>query len=270
LEGGATIRTRRQKLGQHFLRDARIGRAIVEALPASPARVIEIGPGQGALTGLLLERFPRVRAVELDPRLAASLAGRLGGPAGLEVVTADALTVDLDQLTGGERWSVAGNLPYSVGTPIIRRLIERHEVVAAVVVMVQLEVARRLVAGPGDPDRGFLSVLTEMHGGAELLFSVPPSCFNPPPRVTSAVVRMAPRAAAAPPEVVSRALALAADGFSHRRKKLLNALPIAAARGDLAASLPAVGLDAAMRPQEVPVAGWLALARALPGPPEGA
>lgn len=234
-----------------------------------PDRVIEIGPGQGALTRLLLERFSLVRAVELDARLAAGLAGRLGGPVGLEVVTADALTVDLDQLTGGERWSVAGNLPYSVATPIIRRLLEQHAVVAAAVVMVQLEVARRLVAGPGDPDRGFLSVLTEMYGGAELLFSVPASCFSPPPKVTSAVVRLEPMAALAPPEVVSRALALAADGFSHRRKKLLNALPGAAARGDLAASLPAVGLDAAMRPQEVPVAGWLALAAALPNAPEG-
>lgn len=211
-----------------------------------------------------------VRAVELDPRLAADLAGRLGRPAGLEVVTADALTVDLDQLAGGERWSVAGNLPYSVGTPIIRRLIERHEVVAAVVVMVQLEVARRLVAGPGDPDRGFLSVVTEMYGGAELLFSVPASCFSPPPRVTSAVVRVEPMAALAPPEVVSRALALAADGFSHRRKKLLNALPGTATRDDLAARLVGVGLDAAMRPQEVPVAGWLALATALPDAPEKA
>jgi 16S rRNA (adenine1518-N6/adenine1519-N6)-dimethyltransferase len=211
-----------------------------------------------------------VRAVELDPRLAADLAGRLGRPAGLEVVAADALTVDLDQLTGGERWSVAGNLPYSVGTPIIRRLIERHEVVAAVVVMVQLEVARRLVAGPGDPDRGFLSVVTEMYGGAELLFSVPASCFSPPPRVTSAVVRVEPKAALAPPEVVSRALALAADGFSHRRKKLLNALPGTATRDDLAARLVGVGLDAAMRPQEVPVAGWLALATALPDAPEKA
>jgi 16S rRNA (adenine1518-N6/adenine1519-N6)-dimethyltransferase len=231
--------------------------------------VIEIGPGQGALTRLLLERFSRVRAVELDARLAADLAGRLGRPAGLEVVTADAVTVDLEQLAGGERWSVAGNLPYSVGTPIIRRLLEQHRAVATVVVMLQLEVARRLVAGPGDPERGFLSVVAEMYGGAELLFSVPASCFSPPPRVTSAVVRMSPRAAVAPPEVVSRALALAADGFSHRRKKLLNALPSAAARGDLAARLPAVGLDAAMRPQEVPVAGWLALATALPNPPEG-
>lgn len=210
-----------------------------------------------------------MRAVELDPRLAAELPGRLDRPAGLEVITADALTIDLGQLAGGERWSVAGNLPYSVGTPIIRRLLEQHRVVATVVVMVQLEVARRLVAGPGDPDRGFLSVVTEIHGGAELLFSVPASCFAPPPRVTSAVVRMVPRAATAPPEVVRRALALAAEGFSHRRKKLLNALPTAAVRDDLAASLPAAGLDVAMRPQEVPVAGWLALAAALPGATEG-
>ena len=239
-------------------------------MPASPERVIEIGPGQGALTRLLLERFPRVRAVELDARLAADLPARLGQPGGLEVVAADALTVDLDQLTGGDRWSVAGNLPYSVGTPIIRRLLEQHRVVAAVVVMVQLEVAQRLAAGPGDPNRGFLSVLAEMYGGAELLFRVPASCFDPPPRVTSAVVRMAPRAAAESPEVVSRALALAAEGFSHRRKKLPNALPTAAERDDLVSGLPALGLDPAMRPQEVPLAGWLALASAFPGSPERA
>ncbi len=246
----------------------RVGRTIVEALPPSPDRVIEIGPGQGALTRLLLERFSPVRAVELDPKLAVDLPGRLGHPAGLEVVAADALTVDLDQLTGGGAWSVAGNLPYSVGTPIIRRLLEHHRVIATMVVMVQLEVGQRLVAGPGDPDRGFLSVLAEVYGGAEMIARVPASCFNPPPKVTSAVVRMAPRSSAAAPGVVGRALELAAEAFSHRRKKLLNAIPTAAARDDLASRLASLDLDPAMRPQEVSLHGWLALATVFPTPLE--
>lgn len=245
-----------------------MGRTIVEALPPLPGQVIEIGPGQGALTRLLLERFSPVRAVELDPKLAADLPGRLGHPAGLEVVTADALSVDLDQLAGGGTWSVAGNLPYSVGTPIIRRLLEHHRVIASMVVMVQLEVGQRLVAAPGDPERGFLSVLAEVYGGAEMIVRVPARCFNPPPKVTSAVVRMAPRGHAAAPEIVGRALDLAAEAFSHRRKKLLNAIPTAAPRDDLASRLVALDLDPAMRPQEVSLRGWLALAAAFPTPLE--
>lgn len=233
-------------------------------MPGEPTRVVEIGPGQGALTRLLLARYPLVRAVELDGGLARALPGRLGHPAGLEVVEADALEVDLDGLAPGGPWLWAGNLPYSVATPIVRRLAERPGLVAAAVVMVQLEVAMRLVAGPGEPDRGFLSVLVEAAMSASMLFSVPARCFNPPPRVTSAVVRLEPRPPVAPPDEVARALELASGAFTRRRKQLANALPLEAGRSEVAARMTELGLDPLMRPQEVPLDGWLALGRAFP------
>lgn len=225
---------------------------------------MEIGPGQGALTRLLLERYPRVRAVELDGGLARALPGRLGHPAGLEVVEADALEVDLDELAPGGPWLWAGNLPYSVATPIVRRLADRPELVAAAVLMVQLEVAIRMCAGPGHPERGFLSVVVESALRAEPLFEVPARSFNPPPRVTSAVVLLTPRPPVAPRAVVERARELAAGAFTKRRKKLANAVPLDTPHAEAVARLVELGLDPSMRPQEVSLDGWLAIARAFP------
>ena len=259
----ATVRTRRQRLGQHFLCDAGTARAIVAALAADPPRVLEIGPGRGALTSPLVARFPRVRALEVDARLAAGLAQRVGDPAGLEVVRADALSADLDAAGAGGPWQVAGNLPYSVGTPIVRRLLPRHDLFTRLVVMVQLEVARRLVAPAGSSDRGLVTLEAEAYARGELLFSVPPGRFSPPPKVMSGVVRLDLRPAPAPADVLGRALALAAGAFTHRRKKLANAL--AGEAGDAAsAACAAAGVDPGARPEEIDLGAWLGLARALP------
>ena len=258
------MRTHRQRLGQHFLRDERIALAIVEALPAEPPRVLEIGPGRGALTLPLLRRFPRVRALELDPGLAAGLARRLGEPAGLEVLHADALDAGLDELGADGPWLVAANLPYSVGTAIVRRLLPRHDLFPELVVMVQREVALRMVAPAGDTERGVLSVEVEAFADAELLFTVPARAFNPPPKVTSAVVRLRTR----PPEVAGerarRALRLASVAFSHRRKKLANALASAVEPRLVADALAGLGRGDGVRPQELAWADWLSLAEALP------
>ena len=259
------MRTRRQRMGQHFLRDARVARAIVDALPAEPARVVEIGPGRGALTRPLLARFPRVRAVELDAALAGALPGALGSPAGLEVVTGDAASADLDDLAAAGPWSLAGNLPYSVGTPIVRRVVRRGDLFVAAVVMVQLEVAKRLAAGPGGRDRGLLSVEVEACAEAELMFTVPPRCFAPPPRVTSAVVRLRLRPPAQHPPLLDAALRLAGAAFTHRRKKLTNALSGAVASGAAGAAFAAAGIDAGARAEDLTLAEWLALAAALAG-----
>jgi 16S rRNA (adenine1518-N6/adenine1519-N6)-dimethyltransferase len=267
----ATVRTRRQRLGQHFLRDAGIARAIVSALAEKPPRVIEIGSGRGALTRPLLERFPRVRVVELDAALADSLARRLSSPAHLEVRQGDALTLDLDGVAEGGPWQVAANLPYAVATPILRRLLARGDLFTVLVVMVQQEVARRIVAPEGGPDRGLLTIEVGARADAELLFAVPPRCFSPPPRVTSAVVRLVPRPLPAPPDVVARALDLAAAAFAHRRKKLANALASAGEPRDVAAALETAGADGSLRPQQLGLDRWLAIAAALPqaGPKAG-
>ncbi|MDD5563002.1 MAG: 16S rRNA (adenine(1518)-N(6)/adenine(1519)-N(6))-dimethyltransferase RsmA [Thermoanaerobaculaceae bacterium] len=260
----ATVRTRRQRLGQHFLRDAATARAVAAALAAAPPRVLEIGPGRGALTGPLLERFGRVRAVEVDAALAAGLAARLGAPPGLEVRHADALADDLEALAEGGPWQVAANLPYSVGTAIVRRLLPRRDLFPRLVVMVQLEVAQRMVAPPGGGNRGLMTLATEAWGRAEILFTVPPGRFAPPPKVNSAVVRIELRPDPAPAAAIERALALASAAFAQRRKKLANGLAALATPAGIAAACAAAGVDAGARPQELAWEAWLALARALP------
>ncbi|HVN75162.1 MAG TPA: 16S rRNA (adenine(1518)-N(6)/adenine(1519)-N(6))-dimethyltransferase RsmA [Thermoanaerobaculaceae bacterium] len=259
------MRTRRQRLGQHFLRDAGTARTIVAALAGEPPRVLEIGPGRGALTGPLLARFSWVRVVELDGTLAAGLAARLGCPPGLEVLHADALADDLEVLAAGGPWQVAANLPYSVGTPIVRRLLPRRDLFVRLVVMVQLEVARRLVAPAGAGERGLLSLESEAYARGELLFTVPPGRFSPPPAVTSGVVRLELRPAPAGPEVLARALELAATAFTHRRKKLANALGAHAAGA--AAACEAAGVAPGSRPQDLELSSWLSLAREMPAAP---
>jgi 16S rRNA (adenine1518-N6/adenine1519-N6)-dimethyltransferase len=196
--------------------------------------------------------------------LLAALPGRLGKPANLEVRHGDALALDLDELAEGGPWQVAANLPYSVGTPILRRLLPRHDLFTVLVVMVQLEVARRLVAPPGGAGRGLLTIEAEAHARAELLFTVPPRCFSPPPRVTSAVVRLTLHPLPAPPGTVERALAIASAAFTHRRKKLANALASVGTPQEITSGLTAAGVDDNLRPQDLCFNLWLALADALP------
>ncbi|MCS7182503.1 MAG: 16S rRNA (adenine(1518)-N(6)/adenine(1519)-N(6))-dimethyltransferase RsmA [Thermoanaerobaculum sp.] len=251
-------RGRRRQLGQHFLRDVRVAEAMAAALPSLPPRVLEVGPGKGALTTQLLARFPRVHTVELDPVLAATLQARLGEPSGLEVTLGDALQMDLDAFAGEGPWSVAANLPYSVATPIVRRLLWAGETFPVLVVMVQKEVALRMLAPPGNAERGALSVEVQLLAEGELLFTVPPRCFFPPPKVVSAVVRLRPRALVER-EAVHRAVALARRAFCHRRKKLVNAL--AGVMPNVEAWLAAAEIPAHLRPQELGEEQWLTLAR---------
>jgi len=251
-------RPRRQRLGQHFLRDSRVAEAIAAAVPPEPPRVLEIGPGRGALTTKLLARFATVRTVEIDPGLAETLAKRLGEPAGLEVVFGDALQLDLEELAAQGPWSVAANLPYAVATPILRRFLWAGQTFPVLVVMVQREVAVRMLAPPGHKERGALSVEVQLLADGELLFTVPPHCFSPPPKVTSAVVRLSANPKA-PGGLVAKAVALARAAFSHRRKKLANALAgVAEDRVD--AWLTEAGVDPALRPQDLALEQWLSLA----------
>ncbi len=251
-------RSRRQRLGQHFLRDGRIAEAMAVALAQDPPRVLEIGPGRGALTTKLLSRFPQVRTVELDARLAENLRARLGEPQGLEVVLGDALQVDLAELAAQGPWQVAANLPYSVATAIVRRLLWHGEVFPLLVVMVQKEVAQRMLAPEGHRARGVLSVEVQLLADGELLFTVPPKSFAPPPRVMSAVLRLRPNPKGDTP-LLRRAVTLARTAFTHRRKKLANALAGLGAKA--AAALQASGVDGRLRPQDLSCRQWLALAQ---------
>ncbi len=154
--------------------------------------VLEIGPGKAAITALLAARAQRLVALELDGALAAGLRTRFAGNPAVEILEADVLRVDITALAHGAPQSllVIGNLPYYITSPILRHLFLHEAVVARAVVMVQREVAERITARPGTRDYGLLSALCQIHAEPELLFTLPPAAFSPPPAVESAVVRM--------------------------------------------------------------------------------
>jgi 16S rRNA (adenine1518-N6/adenine1519-N6)-dimethyltransferase len=216
---------KRRALGQHFLRDAGIARAIVELLaPTARDLVVEIGPGEGALTVELARRAGRLIALEVDPVLLARLRQRLPG---VEMLEADARTWDYGRLSRPEdgRVLVVGNLPYSVGKPIVAALLQARRALDAMALMLQREVAERLAAPPGGKVYGALSVLTQAVCEVDLALRVPPGAFRPPPQVESAVVRMVPRRQArVPPELEGRFREVVRAAFASRRKTLANAL----------------------------------------------
>jgi 16S rRNA (adenine1518-N6/adenine1519-N6)-dimethyltransferase len=222
---------RRRALGQHFLADPAVAARIVEAVGATPRDLVcEIGAGPGALTGLLAERAGRLVALELDPRLHAALSAKAAHWPNADLRLADARTFDYAALRDARpapdgRVLVVGNLPYSASKPILHRLWEARAALDTATVMVQREVAERLVAPPGGKDYGSLSVLWQVWADLALLFTVPPGAFRPPPAVESAVVRTAfratPRVPLADPAAFVR---LVKAAFAHRRKTLANAL----------------------------------------------
>jgi len=254
-------RGKKQRLGQHFLVDRGVARAIVGLLADSPPRVVEVGPGRGALTGPLLERFARVLGLELDAALASELATRFAST-GLEVQHGDALAVPLAPLLAPEApWQVAANLPYSVGTAILRRLLPLSGLVTRLVVMLQAEVAARVVAAPGEREHGLLALERAAFAEARVALRVSPGAFRPRPRVSSAVLVLDLKRPVEDPQLLARALALAGRALTHRRKMLHNALADAVPPD----ALEAAGLDPEARPATVPLAGWVRLAERLGG-----
>lgn len=219
--------SRRRALGQHFLRDAGIARAIVDLVAPTPRdRVVEIGPGEGALTHELARRAGQVTALEVDRELAARLRAR-PDLAGVEVLDADARTWDYGMLVrpDGARVLVVGNLPYSVGKPILEALVTARTAIDEMALMLQKEVAERLAAPPGGKVYGGLSVLTQLYCDVRLAIRVPPAAFRPPPKVESAVVHLrvlpAPRV---PIPDERRFHVVVRAAFAQRRKMLGNAL----------------------------------------------
>ena len=216
---------RRRALGQHFLRDAGIARAIVDLVaPTVFDLVVEIGPGEGALTQELARRAGRLIALEVDRGLLEALRRRWPG---VEVLEADARTWDYGMLQRpvGGRVLVVGNLPYSVGKPIVAALLEARTTIDAMALMLQREVAERLAAPPGGKVYGAMSVLTQAVCDVDLALRVPPGAFRPPPKVDSAVVRLTPRAEArVPAELEARFRDVVRAAFASRRKTLANAL----------------------------------------------
>jgi len=211
-----------RRLGQHFLKPASVERLLRVIHPKAEDVFLEIGPGRGALTLPLAERAGRVVAVELDRGLASALRER--APANVVVVEADALRVDLRALVpAGSR--LAGNLPYSISSPLLRRFLELRDHITDLHVMLQEEVARRVASPPGSKEYGILSVLYGLHADLSLPLRFPPGSFLPPPRVDSAVLRAvflgAPRTAVGDPEALEK---LVQRSFARRRRTLENNL----------------------------------------------
>lgn len=251
----------KRRFGQNFLVDSRAVERIAEAAGAEPGRrVVEIGPGLGALSRVLLARGAQVRAVELDPEMVAHLAQEL--PA-LEVVRADAAQVDWAELAPGQGWVACGNLPYNAATAILDGLLRSWPRFERLIFMFQREVADRVVAPPGGGDRGALSVLCQAWAEPTRVLALPPGAFHPAPKVHSAVVRFTlrpqPLLGGCSPEDFERAVRA---GFSQRRKLLSNALRTAYTREVALEALGSLGLGA-RRAEELDLDTWGALAGAL-------
>jgi len=216
-QNGPHLSHPKKKWGQNFLRNRGAVDRIVAAIEPQPGEVIvEIGPGEGVLTEKLAELGAHVIAIEIDPDLAAQLQSRLGDR--VEVRNEDALEATLPEVA----FRAVGNLPYNVGTPILRRVIADPNCRRAVF-MLQKEVAERLVAKPRDEQYGYLTLYTRLYARARILMTLEPRSFYPPPKVRSAVVVLDPEA----PEIQSereRLIELISASFRMRRKKLLNNL----------------------------------------------
>ena len=262
----------RRALGQHFLIDELLLARIAEACEAEPDEtVIEVGAGPGGLTRELVARAGRVIAVEIDEELAAlarrqlaDLVGSDGGSHGEAcVVAADVLDVTPAELLaecGAQApYVMAGNLPYYITQPVVRRFLEAEPGPRRLVVLVQREVARRIVGGVGRAS--VLSLAVQTYGVPELLFDVPSSAFWPEPKVQSAVVRIERRARPAvdlAPPALARFFVLLRAGFAEPRKQIHNGLRSALdlSRDEVQALLEAAGIDPALRPQHVELEAW--------------
>ncbi len=245
----------RKRFGQHFLVEPRVIQRIVEAVHPQPGeRLVEIGPGRGALTGPILEQAGRLIAVEIDRDLAAALRARY--PEGrLAVHCVDALRFDFGALGGELR--LVGNLPYNVSTPLLFHLERFAQQVRDMHFMLQKEVVERMAASPGTVQYGRLSVALQYRFHIERLFDIGPQAFKPAPRVNSAFVRLVPHRRLPHParaEGLFREMVTAA--FSQRRKMLRNALGAYLEEADWAA----LGLDPRRRPETLGVAEFVAVA----------
>ena len=260
-----------KSMGQNFLTAAWVPERIAAESGITKADgALEIGPGVGCLTAELAKTAGRVTAIELDGRLRDVLGETLGAYDNVSLVFADALRADLRAVcaeTLGERpWKVCANLPYNVTTPLITAFLEAG-CFESVTVMIQKEVAQRLCAAPGTGEYGAFSVLVQWYAEPKLLFDVPPHCFVPQPKVTSAVVRMdrrtAPPAIADDEKFFFRTVRAA---FAQRRKTLPNALRAGfpeLGRADIESAVAETGLPLTVRGETLAIAQFAALSNAL-------
>ncbi|HVZ76756.1 MAG TPA: 16S rRNA (adenine(1518)-N(6)/adenine(1519)-N(6))-dimethyltransferase RsmA [Gemmatimonadaceae bacterium] len=257
----------RKSLGQHFLADSRALSRIVDALQLTGQEtVLEIGPGRGALTDLLVPRAARLVLIEYDRALAALLRDRYAAMPSVEVVEADVLQVNLAALAGGP-YVLVGNVPYYITTPILfHALVEPRP--ARAVYLVQREVAERLAASPGTSEYGALSVNVQAVARVEMIAKVPAGAFRPPPKVDSAIVRVTPRPdPVVTPAEEARYRSLVQGAFGMRRKQMRRVTRTLASLDAERAEdvLRRAGIGAEVRPETLSPAEFASLLRALRG-----
>lgn len=246
----------RKRFGQHFLSDPAVIDAIVRSIDPQPGdSIVEIGPGQGAITEALAQRAGRLHCVELDRDLAAALRSRFATRDDVTIHEADALKFDFCTL--GSPLRIVGNLPYNISTPLLFHLIDCRDCITDMLFMLQKEVVDRMSASPGSKAYGRLGIMLRCHLSVDALFDVSPQCFDPPPAVMSAVVRLAPlgddRPAIDDEKTLGRLVAVA---FSQRRKTLRNALNSMVDEEELRS----LGIDPGKRPEAIPISDYVALA----------
>ena len=260
----------RKSLGQNFLIDGHVAERIVASADLQPTEtVLEVGPGQGALTGLLCRSAAHVVAVEVDPEMARTLPERVPSD-NLTVLEQDVLRTDLTELAGRfgvGAWPVVGNLPYVISSRLLMHLVEQCAVVDRATIMLQREVGERILAGPGSRTYGLLSVLLQATGRLRRGFRVAPGSFRPVPKVESLVLSWQCR----PPEDLDvRALIITVKAaFGHRRKRLDNALRSLPGAHDpgaaeaVAGACEACGIDPGVRAEHLSSDQFIALSRQL-------
>ncbi len=251
----------KKRLGQNFLHDRGVIDAIVLAIDPRPGdHLVEIGPGQGALTLPLLDRHGALTAIEFDRDLLEPLRATARSHGELSLVNADVLKVDFTALANGRPLRLVGNLPYNLSSPILFHALEHARAVVDMHFMLQKEVVERMAAAPGSKVYGRLSVMLQAFCSVTPLLQVPPGAFQPAPKVDSAVVRLVPHA----PETIgitepARFAHVVRAAFGQRRKTLRNALSGVADVGDIESA----GLRPDMRAEQVPVDAFIRLANRL-------
>lgn len=248
----------KKSLGQHFLHERGVVDKIILAVDPKPGdRLVEIGPGQGAMTFPLLQRHGSLTAIEFDRDLLAPLAEAARAHGALDLVHANVLDVDFTALAGGSPIRLVGNLPYNLSSPILFHALEHAAAIRDMHFMLQKEVVDRMAAAPGSKVYGRLSVMLQAWCKVTALFTVGPGAFRPPPKVDSAVVRLVPR----PSGTIgiddpSRFAAIVRDAFGQRRKTLRNALSTQCDE----ASIRGAGIDPQARAEQLAVTDFVRLA----------
>ena len=254
----------KKSLGQHFLHERGVVDKIIRAVDPQPGdRLVEIGPGQGAMTFPLLDRHGSLTAIEFDRDLLAPLAEAARAHGELALVHANVLDVDFTALAAGTPVRLVGNLPYNLSSPILFLALDHAAMIRDMHFMLQKEVVDRMAAGPGSKVYGRLSVMLQAWCEVTALFTVGPGAFRPPPKVDSAVVRLVPRA---PGSVgiddPARFAAIVRDAFGQRRKTLRNSVSKLAGE----AAIRAAGIDPQARAEQLGVADFVRLANQPPAP----